>query len=247
MKVDLYSVMNNEIELLPYWLRHYENIADRIFVWDDQSNDGTHEMLSNHPLVTFLPIEKYGDDNIHWVTKLFPQYEQHSRGVSDWVIVADADEFIYHPHLRVVLDAERIKGTQAIWCKGYTMISNHLPTGSGQIYDEIKAGLPDQLENKWTIHSPEIKWRFRKGRHGGPLCGGDVITNAYTDIKLLHYRYLGREYFEAKDRRNAERLEMVVNIGYQYDPKKIRRLPSGSRGVALDWYEKHKDKAVDVI
>lgn len=247
MLIDLYSVMNNEEVLLPYWLRHYERIADRIFVWDDQSTDNTRAMLLAHPKVTILPLEKFGDYDEYWVTEVFPQYEQHSPGVADWVIVADGDEFIYHPDLRGVLEVERFKGTQLIYCLGYTMIAEALPKGNGQIYDEIKNGIPDKLESKWTIHSPDIRMRFKKGRHSGPREGGNSVTNAETGIKLFHYRYLGVEYFEQRDRRNAERLELVVNLGLKYDPKKVRTMPDRSHGVGLDWYAKHKGKAVNVV
>jgi len=44
----------------PVLLRHYETVAERIFVWDDQSDDGTTEMLKAHPLVTLLPLKHHG-------------------------------------------------------------------------------------------------------------------------------------------------------------------------------------------
>lgn len=247
MLIDVYSVMNNERVLLPYWLRHYETFADRIFVWDDQSDDGTREMLEAHPLVKLLPLDRYGDDDPYWIKDLFPQYETYSRGQADWVIITDADEFIYHPRMREVLEQETAKGTQVIWCKGYAMIADTPPSGNGYIYEEIKQGLPDRLESKWTIFDPAEKVRFRKGRHGGLLEGGQLKTNADTGIKLFHYRYLGEQFFIERDKRNAARLEKVIKIGYQYDPKKIRTLPDRSRGVALEWYAAHKAEAVNVV
>lgn len=246
MLIDVYSVMNNEHILLPYWLRHYETFANHMYVWDDQSDDGTREMLEAHPKVTLLPIEKCGDDDVHWITNLFPQYEKHSQ-TSDWVIIADADEFIYHPKLTDILWKEKSDGTQVIWCRGYAMISDNPPTGTGQIYDEIKLGIPDKLESKWTIFSPNIRVRFRKGRHGGLLEGGHSVTNADTGIKLLHYRYLGDQYLMDRDRRNAERIEMVYKIGYKYSPEQAHTMPDRKRGVALEWFAKHKNEAKDVI
>ena len=247
MVIDVYSVMNNEMVLLPYWLRHYEQFATRIFVWDDQSDDGTRELLEAHPLVTLLPMEKYGDNDVYWINELFPQYEQYSRGKADWVMIADGDEFIYHPQLVSVLEEEYIKNTQVLWCKGFAMVADAPPTGDGQIYDEIRMGLPDRIESKWTVFDPAITIRFRKGRHSGALECNAERTNAYSGIKILHYRYLGDEYLEARDRRNAERIEMVYKIGYRYSPRKQRTMPDKSRGAALDWFAAHKSEAVDVV
>lgn len=247
MKIDIYSVMNNERVLLPYWLRHYETFAANIYVWDDQSTDGTREMLEAHPLVTLLPMEKYGDDDVYWINELFPQYEQYSRGKADWVMIADGDEFIYHPNMVDVLAQETEKGSSILWCKGFAMIAEAPPSGDGQIYDEIRLGLPDKLENKWTVFDPKITVRFRKGRHGGAILKDRAIINADTGIKMLHYRYLGDEYLIERDRRNAERIEMVYKIGYQYSDRKRRTMPDKSRDAALDWFAKHKHEAVDVV
>jgi hypothetical protein len=52
---------------------------------------------------------------------------------------------------------------------------------------------------------------------------------------------------EQRDRRNAERIEMVYKIGYRYSPRKQRTMPDKSRGAALDWFAAHKGEAVDVV
>lgn len=247
MTIDVYSVMHNEELLLPYWLRHYETVADRIFVWEDASTDRTRAILCQHPKVVLLPMDAHGDDDNYWITSLFPQYEQISRGVASWVMIADADEFIYHPRLLRLLETEKEKGTRLLLCQGYAMIADQPPAGPGQIYDEIQMGLPDRLESKWTIFDPEIYIRFHKGRHGRPLRQQKGGANRASGIKLLHYRYLGAEYFEARDRKNMTRLEMVVHEGIAYSPRMRRTLPDKSRGVALDWYAAHKDQAVNVV
>lgn len=38
MKIDVFSIMRNEEDLLPYFLRHYETFADRIFIFDSKDN-----------------------------------------------------------------------------------------------------------------------------------------------------------------------------------------------------------------
>jgi glycosyltransferase involved in cell wall biosynthesis len=254
MKIDVYSNMYNEEFLLPYWLRHYETFADRIFIWDDHSTDRTLEILKDHPKVTLLPREKHGHDDSYYVTTLYPQYEQHSRGVADWVIGADADEFIYHPRLREVLAEALDKSVLVLQCNGYSMVSDKLPTTSGQIYDEIKLGLVDRALSKWTIHSPNIRVRYRKGRHGPPSVEGDFrrSTGRGSGIKLLHYRYLTREYIASRDWKNIEQVDIAypgVN-GANWDTSvegRIRTCPDGVQTNILEWLVKHKPNAVNVL
>lgn len=247
MKIDVYSNMYNEEFLVPYWLRHYETIADRIFIWEDESTDSTKKILSKHPKVIFLPMEKHGDDDGYWTTCLFPQYETYSRGVSDWVIIADADEFIYHPQILEVLKKAKKQGVQLVKCSGFTMISENPPTTRGQIYDEIKLGLPDQTESKWTIHSPQVHIRYGRGRHVKPLHNRSCVLGTETGIKLLHYRYLGKNYFEERDKKIFERNKMVYRFTKEYSRNEHRTMPDKTRGSALDWFAQHKKEAKNVV
>lgn len=250
MKIDVYSNMYNEEFMLPYWLRHYETFADRIFIWDDHSTDRTLEILSKHPKVTMLPRDKHGHHDHYYVTDLYPQYEQYSRGVSDWVMIADADEFIYHPHLREVLEKAKEQGIQVLQCDGFSMLSEDLPTKNGQIYDEIKIGVPDKAESKWTIHSPNIHIRYKKGRHGPPSVEGEFRRSAGrgSGIKLLHYRYLTKEYIESREKKNIEQINFAYpGNDWAYTLESNRTFPSGEKMKIDEWLAKHKTDVVNVI
>jgi len=241
MKVDVYSNMHNEEAILPYWLRHYETIADRIFVRDDESTDGTRAMLSRHPKVTILSIGKHNSDDAYWVTYLFPQYEHISRGLADWVIIADADEFVYHPAMHRILEKAKDQSIQVILCRGFSTVAESFPATSGPIYDEIKLGFPDRMESKWTIHSPDVQIRFAKGRHGPVHNHLAYARSRNTGIKLLHYRYLGENYFEQRDKKIYGRLNK------EYSRQNPRTRPDGSKGSMLDWYAQHIGEATDVL
>lgn len=247
LKIDVYSNVYNEAFMMPYFLRHYETFADRIFIWDDESTDGTLDILAKHPKVTVLPMEFHGSNDHYWVEKLFPQYEQISRGVADWVMIADADEFIYHPRLLEVLEQEKTKGTKLIQCWGYSMVADRLPTTTGQIYDEIKFGLHDKWMSKWSIFSPDIYLRFHRGRHGRPIRNRSGGANRAAGIKLLHYRYIGERYFEERLIRNRERLEVAYHEGIPYHRGKWHNMPDGTRASPIDWFLKHKAEAVNVV
>lgn len=248
MIIDVYSNMYNEELILPYWLRHYETFADRIFVWDDDSTDSTREILKKHPNVTILPREKHGIDDDYFVNSLYPQYEQYSRGVSDWVIIADADEFIYHPNIREILENPKVLHRKVIQCAGFMMISDKLPTISGQIYDEIKMGVRDIRESKWTIHLANIHIRYSHGRHGPPKNFHQFRGDRNTGIKLLHYRFLGEDYIESRDRKNLERSKVAdPSFKKEFRRDDPRRCPDGEKMNTYEWLNKHKKEVFNVL
>lgn len=140
--VHVYSVLYNEKVLLPYFLRHYGSIADRIVLYDHGSSDGSREIAQSHPAVELRNLDTDGHlrDDIILDTKKHVWKE--SRGKADLVIVCDIDEFVWHPKLRDFLN---YSGTEqeAIQPLGFSMYSPSLPTTNGQIYDEIRKGVRD--------------------------------------------------------------------------------------------------------
>jgi len=248
MKVDVYSNMYNEELILPYWLRHYETFADRIFIWDGGSTDKTLGILKAHPKVTLLPRGQRGHDDDYYITELYPQYEKYSRGVSDWVIIADADEFIYHPHLLEVLEKAKKEKIRMILSEGFSMISDKFPTGNGQIYDEIKTGFADAKYSKWTIFSPDLSLRFWRGRHWRPHGSNGVARSGYDGLKLLHYRFIGKKYLENRTIKNIEGVKLITpGNTCSFTLESVVRCPNGENSSMLEWLAKYGRRAPNVI
>ncbi len=245
MRIDVYSTMHNEAPILPYFLRHYGSFAQRIFVWEDESTDGTREILEAHPAVKLMSLEKHRIDDPYWLT-LWAQYKTLSRGQADWAMVVDADEFIYYEDLPGLLECEKTLGAQVLGCTGYTMFSPTFPKTEGQIYEEVNRGLPDRLSYKDVVFDPEIDISWRLGRHGRSRARTqeDMPARRCNDsgVKLLHYRYLGQAYFDARYHRNIERREIFKQRYY-----KRNRLPDGTRGNPMEWYKAHEPLAVNII
>jgi len=178
VKINIYSIMWNAEEILPYWLYHYETFAHKIFIVDDHSTDLTAEIAKAHPLVEYIPYE-YTGLNENEFNQTF--YDLYNSNDSDWAIVADQDEFVINPNLkykRGVLKTE-----------GYTMVSDHLPTGSRQIYNELKMGFRTPTWDKPIIFQPSADILFGDGRHTVNQ------PSIESDIKLLHYKYLSPGYY----------------------------------------------------
>ena len=238
LKVDVYSTMRNEIAILPYFLRHYETFADRIFVWDDGSDDGTLEMLKAHPKVTLLPVNLGKADDEYFVQHLWPQYKTISRGHADWTICVDTDELIYHPDIVEKLKELQEKGIRKVRCEGFTMYHPTFPTAQGQIYDEVKVGVKDRWSTKTVLFNPEIDIRWDVGRH---RCSRKIEPACDTGINLLHFRYLGWEYYRNRTQKN------LAYCGIEFTDDRVCRMPDGSRRPPFKWFEEHKGDLVRLV
>lgn len=194
MRVDVFSIMYNEEEILPYFLRHYETFADRIFIFDNHSTDRTVAIAMACPKVTVLPYPYrrgiYEED----FSECFQNaYKEHSRGKADWVMCVDADEFIYHKNIKEFLALQTRAGRKILRLRGFDMVCDRFPTTKGQIYDECKLGTPNTIYNKMIVLNPELDVVFGQGRHKIELIKGIDISK--VDLLLLHYKYLSKEFF----------------------------------------------------
>jgi len=238
--IDVYAVMRDEIKIVPYFLRHYETYADRIFVFDDHSRDGTRELLEAHPLVTLLPMKHHGADDGYYVRDLWPQYKQISRGKADWVIQVDADEFVYAENIRDVLLDYTQRGIKKCRITGFAMYSDVFPTTPGQIYEEVTKGWYDRWQKKTILFNPEIDIRFTPGRHQA-YHNSKVKTYRPEEIRILHFRFLSLQYSIDRDKKNC------ANMGIPYNPYKIHNLPNKSRGNTIDFITTKQHLLVDAL
>lgn len=244
--IDVYTLVHNEIKMLPYFFRHYGSFARRIFVFEDSSTDGSREFLEQQPNVTIIEPAVHGLAEDYWITKLWPLYEKYSRGVADWVIDADVDEFVYHPDLLGVLAQEKELGHHILFCKGYVMIADEFPSGPGQIYEQVKTGLKCGLSRKWSVYNPAIYLRYAHGMHRIREYQPDAVL-ANPGLKLLHYRQLGVEHILEHDRRIQARLNFFSHVEKPFEPHWRRSLPDWTKGSLLDWYAAHKGQAYNVV
>lgn len=184
--------------MLPYFLRHYSTFADRIFIIDNGSTDKTTKIAKSNDKVTLLNFDcvyKFDDDSFEYEFNKFftDSSKKYSRGVADWVMCVDADEFIYHASMKNHLDSERKKGVRIIKPTAYQMVSEKIPTTKGQIYEECFLGVRSRGYDKPIIFDPELDMVFGVGRH--KLVSPADIKQTRAKLSLLHYRYISRDYF----------------------------------------------------
>lgn len=204
-KVWTFSQCHNEAEIIPFFLRHYGLVAERIVVWDDKSNDGSRELLARHPKVDLRdwPFNDKAND-FNYASFAHQAYKE-ARGKADWVMWVDLDEFIYSPNLFRVFDACCHLGYNILTSEGYNMVNDGLPEDDGysQIWELAPNGIHAPVYGKAVVFQPQIEIAWCLGKHQIESTNGKQTQRNL--IKLLHYRYLGYEYTKRRNARNWER------------------------------------------
>ena len=169
MIVHVITNVHNEAALMPYFLRHYASFADRIFVYDAGSDDGTREMVQQCPKAELIDWDCAEVNDERYMAINNSAYIEHSRGVADWVIMADADEFVYYDHpagsLSEFLGRCQCNGYNVLTPQGFNMVSDAFPSTDGQIYAEVKRGVAHYAESKPCIFHPGLTMHFEVGKH----------------------------------------------------------------------------------
>jgi hypothetical protein len=93
----LFSTMRNEALRLPYFLEYYRKLGvDQFFIVDNDSTDGTSELLKAQPDVSLWHTKtsyrraKFG---VLWLNNLLNEF-----GHKHWCLVVDVDELFVYPH-----------------------------------------------------------------------------------------------------------------------------------------------------
>ena len=230
--------------MVPYFLRHYETIADRIIVWDDDSDDGTAEILKASKITEVLKKTVSGLDDAYFSELYSTAYRTLSRGVADWVIVAAADEFHVHKNLHALL-ADTPKNSAYVLSRGWNMLAESAPVTGGQIYDEVRKGVPDLMYNR-IIFRPSSDVTVGIGCHGYTVDGQQIHRGderyRSAPVNLLHMRYLGEDYIKARHGHIWQRLtEKNRENGWG-----IHSSPEWTGKYSLGWFRETLPGAIEV-
>lgn len=209
----VFAHMRNEARLLPFWLRHYSTFAQNILVFDDGSDDGTLEILAQHPKVTVSDLGMGGIDEDE-LLKLAHRTYPLARGQADYCMWVDGDEFIYHPNMLDALEWHQAQKHEVIETVGFNMMGAELPDddGTSQLTDLYSTGVRAPVYSKPVVFNPKAKVSWSRGKHT-LSCPGMVIGKDRDEyhqnpwrLKLLHYRFLTPEYTKLRNARQYDRV-----------------------------------------
>lgn len=206
--------------MIVWFLRHYETFAERIIVYDEQSTDGTREVLLANPKVEVREWPHKGLDDVKFVHCINSAYHE-AAGKADWVMWPDVDELLYSPNIEHVLKNAK---EDMILARGYALISK-LPYQKGlmiggQLYNLVQTGYPQSNYDKYICWRPHVKVTHNIGRHtdaGFPHCSG--TRGIIPKLKLFHCHHVwGAEHTRKVNARNMERA-VVKQFAWNYSPQ----------------------------
>ena len=143
MKIHAHILSWNEEKILPYTLDYYSQICEKIFIYDNMSDDGSDEIYKKYEKVEVIKWDSKNEINeLNYINIKTQSYKERSRNQNvDWVIVCDCDEFLYHPNLMDKLSEYKSKGITVPKVSGHDMVSEVFPEYDGKLLTEkVKVG-----------------------------------------------------------------------------------------------------------
>tara|TARA_R110000868_G_scaffold128830_1_gene337206 strand:- start:729 stop:1448 length:720 start_codon:yes stop_codon:yes gene_type:complete len=207
MTIHAYIIAWNESKILRYTLDHYSQFCDKITVYDNMSTDDSDTIYAEYPEVKIIkwntPDKKYNDVTL---AEMKSNIYKASRDKADWVIVCDCDEFLYHDDLESKLKEYVEKGVTMPRVDGHDMCSETFPEYDGELLtDKVKIGSETyQPMCKNIIFNPDLNVIYRPGAHANEA--PNAVYSNDAELKLLHYKFLGKEYVLGRYNKLAEQL-----------------------------------------
>jgi hypothetical protein len=213
VRVWVYTFVWNDEILMYYRAKHFE-WAEKHIVYDNESVDKTVEVAKKFPNVEVRSYNTGGKCNDTSMIKLMNQVWREAKGKGiDWVIIGWLDEVLYHPDLPKKLQELTEQSYTAIRGVNYWMVSENVPTGDRPIIEQINTGIKQSTMgfDKAIAIAPDYfaETNYVEGMHSFmPLPDGGRPLKIYheDDVKLLHYKYIGRERCWARARATRARL-----------------------------------------
>ena len=197
MRVVSYTVCWNEERMLPFYLRHYSRICDKMVFFDNQSTDRSREIILSYPNTEVRSFNSKSviDERLYLSVKNEAYKEE--RGKADFVIVCDTDEFLWCGDLRAILEKMKRRKETILTTQGVEMVSETFPEDDGrQIWEIVKRGNTNNDFSKRICFAPEVDINYFFGAHRCYPAGRTRMSGAC--VWLLHYKWLGSEYVRTR-------------------------------------------------
>jgi hypothetical protein len=165
-KIEVVTIWYNEAFLAPFFLNHYA-FADHIRIfYDVDSTDNTKEIIGRYPNVRVEDL-KYPDgyDDIIRAETLTDAYRESK---ADWVIAADADEFVFLEDGFLEKQTDDIVFVRLF--QVYRNINDMDLDPSKPIKEQRRCGEPDVVKGQNSNGMKPIIVRTGKGIHWMPGC-----------------------------------------------------------------------------
>lgn len=214
MKVHAHILVWNEEKILPFILDHYTKFCEKIFIWDNESTDSSREICEKYPSVEVITWSSNNtfNDIIHAQIKS-TCYKKYSLDC-DYVIVCDCDELLYDKNILLKLNQCKKDNIDMPNTVYYNMASKKYPIYNSQDITEIYQTGQRYGLGKNIIFNPKFDMKFGPGAHHCSYQGKTSLSKKHT-FKILHYRYMSRDYMLDRHKILSKRLS-DINLKYKF-------------------------------
>lgn len=193
-KISAYFPCYNEGRLLPHLLKHYTSFCEKVTILDNYSTDNTEEIVKQFKNVTLEKFDSNGHFNDGVNAYIKNNCWKKDVGNFDYVIVADSDEFIWHPNFIEFIKEKKSKGYTLFRPFGYHMIADvdFQLKDEDDIFEKVKHGVKVISMDKYIMFDCNkiVETNFSVGSHNcNPV--GEVKLYYKEDLKIKHFKYLG--------------------------------------------------------
>ena len=207
-----YFLCYNEEYILPHLLKYYSSICDKIYILDNESTDNSHDIIksfNNTEIISWNSGNEVRDD---LYLELKNNVWKQSRGIANYVIVGDADEILYHLNMNKFLEESLINGYTIFKSEGYHMIGDKdlILSSTDSLLELVTDGIKGSSNDKLMLFNcNEItEINYSPGCHNANPTGNVKYYNT-SELKMLHYKYLGLNDFIPKQLIRGKRLSEI--------------------------------------
>jgi Glycosyl transferase family 2. len=249
-RVHVYTVCWNEQDLLPFFLEHYSAFAERIVVFDNYSTDASPEIVRACDCAELRSFDTDGTFNEEANIQIKNTAYRESLGEADFVVVVDADEFVFHEDILGVLDGYRRAGVTLPQMQGYDMVSWRFPNRTKAITEAVRQGRVNPMYAKRCVFHPSLDINFDLGAHSC-MPRGDVVESS-PELSLLHYHYVGylrsiRKHRERRGRLSGFNVEHRAGVQYTWGPVMILARFVATSADSYDVFSHRRSKLQTVV
>ena len=229
MKVEVFTLCWNEMDVLPWVIDYWQQYASHVTVFDNGSTDGSDWFLGRYPWISVVPFESGGFNDTE-NQRIKNECWQGSD--ADYVVICDMDECLLARDIKVVL--QRMKEQQATIClpQWYELQAEERPKyEEGRfLHETAPMCRPFQGAAKVLIFDPRsiTAINYTPGAH---RCKPEGRVKWYdgNDLFALHINHnLGLEYKlgrykELDARLSAENRRKKHGIHYAFSEEILRK------------------------
>ncbi|RZK76899.1 MAG: glycosyltransferase [Pedobacter sp.] len=231
MKIHVYTICWNEEKMLPFFIRHYQQFADKIIFFDNESTDNSRAIIESSDRCVYRSYSSGNEIRDDLYREVKNNAWKESRGEADFVIVVDADEMLYSKYnLRTYFKLLKLFGFTLIKPFGYDMVAEQVDWSTNkQITELVTIGQAFKPMCKPCVFNPnkieEINYGF--GAHSCRASGkirsfrADWLTKHLDmGLYLLHYKRMGVDYITERHSHLKQRLSAFnkqKKLGFHYE------------------------------